>query len=327
MRNNKFIALIVSVLTLTGCNAVAETFEKGAFNTQSFSENYYKHIPERYLSDTYAETLYDISDKITINEPLQNAFNDAIKSDLLNKNLSLKEAVELYGNDKTKSITRDDYSTEIEYMEAIFDSLSSPQNSKANFINYAANNNLSKGQYSKNVQESFKRGIFSKLTDGVIKCDGTGPKVRVQINEQGMGQTFDYELVNYYRFMFSVRGGSSIDYAKHGISRVTKAKVKINVSFFIEKSTTNKAAKHTLSFVVPEMYSDNEAIIYTNIISFDLWEILGPETLKRVNGLTISFELLEHAALKPSGVLNPAMAEEEFALMLYEVMLPYSFWR
>ncbi|HOH95388.1 MAG TPA: hypothetical protein PK612_04440, partial [Bacilli bacterium] len=65
---------------------------------------------------------------------------------------------------------------------------------------------------------------------------------------------------------------------------------------------------------------------FTSIISFDLREVLGAETLKRVNGLMISYELLEHEFLKPGGVLDTSL-NEEFALMLYEVMLPYSSWR
>ena len=326
MRKNKWIALLISVLTLTGCKAVTETFEKGAFHTQDFSENYYTNIPERYLTSNYEETVYEISDRININQPLDNAFDNAIRNDLVNQNLSLEEAIKLYGSAETKAIKKEDFRNEIEYMEAIFNSLSSAQNDKASWINYAANNNLVKGKYSKAIQESFKRGIFSKLTDGIIKCDGTGPKVRMQISEQGMGQTFEHELISYNRFVLSARGGTSVDYGSYGKARVTKAKVKINISFFIEKSTTNSASKHTVTFIVPEMHSDNEAILFTSIISFDLREVLGAETLKRVNGLMISYELLEHEFLKPGGVLDTSL-DEEFALMLYEVMLPYSSWR
>ncbi|MGI6735201.1 MAG: hypothetical protein BWY30_00240 [Tenericutes bacterium ADurb.Bin239] len=325
MKKIKRIALLVGVLTITGCKAVTEIFEKGSFYTSVFSENYYREIPQRYLSDDYAETVYAIDDQININQPLDNAFENAIKHDLISKNISLEKVIELYGSDATKAIKASDYTNEIEYMEAVFGSLGSAENAKANWINYANNNNLSKGNYSKSIRESFKRGIFSKLTDGNIKCDGNGPKARIQIDERGMGHTFDHELINYQRFIISARGGSTVNYGNYGVARVTKAKVRVNVSFFIEKSTTNAASKHTVTFVVPEMHSDNEAILFSTIISFDLSEILGAETLKRVNGITINYELLEHAFLKPGGVLDESL-DEEFALMVYEVMLPYSSW-
>ncbi|OQC10530.1 MAG: hypothetical protein BWX74_00603 [Tenericutes bacterium ADurb.Bin087] len=326
MKKSKWMALLISALTLTGCKAVTETFEKGSFNTQVFSENYYTKIPERYVTGNYNETIYDISERIRINQPLDNAFDGAIRHDLISQNLSLAEAIELYGDAATKALKKEDYPSEIEYMEAIFNGLSSAQNDYASWINYATNNNLVKGRYSKAIQESFKRGVFSKLTDGIIKCDGSGPKVRMQINEQGMGQTFEHELISYDQFVLSARGGTSVDYGKYGVARVTKAKVKVNISFFIEKSTTNIASKHTVTFVVPEMHSDNEAIIFTSIISFNLREVIGAETLKRVNGIMINYELLEHDFLKPGGVLNETV-DEEFALMLYEIMLPYSSWR
>lgn len=42
--------------------------------------------------------------------------------------------------------------------------------------------------------------------------------------------------------------------------------------------------------------------------------------------MTINYELLDHDYLMPGGVKNDT-TDYEFALMLYEVMFPYSVWR
>ena len=96
-------------------------------------------------------------------------------------------------------------------------------------VSLRKNNNLSVSAGNEKVKSSFKKGYFSKLTDGLILCDGTGSLVRMQIDENGIGQVFDHELIYYRNFILSARGGTDVDYT--GMERVRTAKVEFNISF------------------------------------------------------------------------------------------------
>lgn len=326
MKKIKYGLLLVGLLTITGCAAVNETFDVNQFHTQEFKENYYHFIPEKYLNDEqYTETIYDLTDKVILSTPYESAYNNIILSDITSQNITLQQAVELYGDENVKKIKVEDYAgNEAGYVLAVNEALADPMNIEASWFNYARHNSLTAKYLGESVSKSFKQGIFSKLTDTLIVCNGSGPLVRIQIDEKGMGQIFDHELIDYQNFIISARGGTNVNYSELGIPFVRYAKVKMNISFFIEKSTTSPALKHTISYVVPEMNVDNNSI--TTVMKMDLSALLPASALKRVSGMTISYELLEHDYLMPGGVKDSSL-DYEFSMMLYEVMFPYSSWR
>ncbi len=317
--------LLVGLLTITGCAAVAETFDEKAFHTQDFLENYYRTTPDKYKSTgVYAETIYDLSDHLLFSTPYANAHNMAIIDDLTSGFISLEKAIELYGDEEVKSLKKENFPSEADYVVAVNESLARPGNMSASWEQYARYNSLSSPSIGANVAETFKHGVFSKLTDSLVVCHGGGSLNRVQIDEDGFGQTFRHELIDYKNLIVAARGGTNVDYRSIGVPAVRRAKVKINISFFIEKSTTSAALKHTISYVVPEMHVDDNSI--TTIMKINLSSALPQETLKRASGLTVTVELMEHDYLMPGGVKDTTKTEE-FALMLYEIMLPHSTWR
>lgn len=327
MKKNNIGFLFAALFSITGCSAVRETFDQDQFHTNDFKLNYYHGTPSKYLvADNYRETIINATGRVTFNSPFDNAYNAIILSDVLNGDIpSIDEAIALYGDDKVKAIKLEDYASEVEYIFAINESLARPDNLKASYFHYAELNSMTTGaNFSETIKNAFKQGIFSKLTDTLIVCDGSGSLVRIQIDETGMGQTFSHELIDYRNFVISARGGTSIDYGKEGIPSVRSANVRMKISFFIEKSTTSEALKYTLIYDVPEMSSDNNSL--TTVMTMDLTSLLPAEALKRVNGMTINYELLDHDYLMPGGVKNDT-TDYEFALMLYEVMFPYSVWR
>lgn len=312
-------------MALTGCQAVEEIYKNGEFHTQEFSENYYRFVPPKYLSENYERREVNLqAGDVKFSTPFQNAYTDIILSDM-GPNFTLEDAIELYGSESVKAIKESDYASQVEYVYAVNEALASPSNFEANWFSYAKHNSLSTGEYfPESIRKGFKQGIFSKLTDTLIVCNGDGSLVRMQIGEEGMGQTFSHELINYRNFVISARGGTDIDYRTLGLSNVTRAKIRLDLSFFIEKSTTSPAIKYVVSYEVPDLNVDDNSV--TTVMSMDLSTLLPKEALKRVNGMTINFELLEHDYLMPGGVKDDSVTGE-FALMLYEVMFPHSVWR
>lgn len=323
MKKIKYGLFLAGLMALTGCAGIEEVYKQGEFHTAVFEDNYYRGMPTRYENGEYVETIYEITEHVAIGDPITNVFPTIVLGDYARGNISLAEILNNYGSQAAKDIKRDEYNSEMAYVDALMTELS--RSSSASWFNYAIYNNLVASNKNDSVKNAFKKGVFSKLTDGIIVCNGGGSLVRVQIDEAGIGETFEHELINYRNFVLSARGGTNLDYGAIGELRVTSVKVRINISFYIEKSSTNSVArKETLTYVVDELQSDRTTM--TTLMSVDLTKVLPAETLKRVSGMTINYELLEHNILKP-GDNSPASHDGEFALMLYEVMLPYSTWR
>lgn len=335
MKLHKLLPLLGVATILTGCTLVGETYNAGEFHTQDFTLNYYRNMPARFLSGDYVEEIYDLIGKVDLSEPHHNAFAQVMEGDIASgdNDINFEKTVELYGNKTAKEIKKEDYldkdgNVTADYNLAVIEQLADPSNVFASWTNYARYNNLAVSAGNDKVKSSFKKGYFSKLTDGLLRCDGTGSLVRMQIEESGMGQVFDHELISYRNFILSARGGTSVDYSKiPGVSTVKSAKVEFNISFYIEKSMTpnSKGKKITLNYTIDQLQTDDSGT--TSVMSFDLSKINpeNPELFKRVSGMSIDYKLLSHDYLMPGGVKDEA-AEGEFALMLYEVMLPFASW-
>lgn len=324
MKHKRFTFLFTALFALSGCKAVSETFDRNDFHSTDFGANYYTDIPARYKTNEYDEKQPRIAEFYNDHGTFSNIYETLIKSDINAKVLSLSDAVNLYGDENTKTLLSE------EEDEALIEEAlkTSP---KATIIEYAKHNNLSTRQSkSEQASESFRHGVFSKLTDGNVWCGGLGTKSRMQINEEGIGQVFAHELITYRNLIINLRGGTNIDYEELRIPRVGSAKINLHIAFYIEKSSTHNATKYTLTIPINDLQVDNN--MNTNNISLNLLSYFidfagGEEALyllKRVSGITISFDLVEHSIIKPAG--EEKNDEYEFALMLYEIMLPYSTW-
>ena len=75
-------------------------------------------------------------------------------------------------------------------------------------------------------------------------------------------------------------------------------------------------------FPIEDLRTDDNA--QTNIIQLYFEDVMSEEELpllKRANAMSVSYELLDHEMIRPGGVDNPEN-DYEFAVMMYEVMLP-----
>lgn len=314
---------------LTSCKgAVQEVYTQGEFHTQDFLNNYYRNFPSALKDIKYNqnETVINLnSTQFGQSRAYEKAYNQAIMKDLQKGLISFDQLIENYGDDTVKAIKKSNYTSETAYLNAI--TLAMGNSSKTTWSDYSKVNSLTAQNHGNPaINDYFKRGMFSKLTEGLLACDGSGPLVRVQIDEEGFGRQFDYELVDYKVLTLSLRGGTNIPYEELNIPRVRSAKIELTVSFYIEESVSNDARKVTFTFPIDDLRLDDNA--QTNIVQVYFDEIMSPAELpllKRANAISISFELVEHEIIKPSGVDNPAN-DYHFAVMMYEVMLPYSDW-
>lgn len=315
---------------LTSCKAaVAEVYDRGEFHTQDFENNYFTTFPETLKSNKYDinHTMISLNNlQFSQSRVYQKAYNQAIMKDLQKGYLTLAELIANYGDDNVKAIKEADYPPgDIQYINAITQAME--QSTKTSWNDYSRVNSLAAQEYGNTaINDFFKKGMFSKMTDGLLACDGSGPLVRMQINEQGFAKQFDYELIDYKVLTLSLRGGTNIPYHEISTPRIPTANINLTVSFYVEESVSNQARKVSFVFPIEDLRTDDNA--QTNIIHLYFADVMTAEQLaliKRANAMSVSYELVEHDLIKPDGIDNP-LNDYEFAVMMYEIMLPYSTW-
>lgn len=315
---SRYLLMPLIALTLVSCKgAVREVYQGNEFHTQDFVANYYTIFPDELKDVKYAqnETIIDLlANQFTQKQVFSNAYYEAIFKDFTRGFLSYQDMIDLYGDQTIKQMQKDGRS-EFEIAEAL------PNSTKATWYEYAKHHKLS------NYNDSFKSGIFSKLTEGLLSCDGSGSLVRIQINEDGFGKIFDYELNQYDSLTISLRGGTDIPYGTTGLeTRINTASIDLTVDFYIPQNISNEARKVSFTFPIDDLVTDKS--LETNIIHLYFDEVMTPtelQQIKRANAISINYELRDHSIIKPAGVDNPNN-DYAFAVMLYEVMLPNSVW-
>lgn len=327
-RRNIILLPLVAVL-LTSCkSAVEEVYDLGQFHTQEFLDNYFRTFPDELKDSKYNvnSLIYDLEDSdFAQSRVYQKAYTQAIMKDLQKGLITFDQLIELYGDDAVKAIKESNYSSETAYLNAITSAMAA--STRTTWNDYARANHLAMQNYGNPaINDFFKKGMFSKMTDGLLACDGSGPLVRMQIDENGFGRQFDYELIDYSVLTLSLRGGTNIPYHELLTPRIPSASINLTVSFYIEESISNEARKVTFNFPIEDLRTDDNA--QTNIIQLYFEDVMSEEELpllKRANAMSVSYELLDHEMIRPGGVDNPEN-DYEFAVMMYEVMLPYSIW-
>ena len=324
---NKVIIGAVALLTLSSCGvALKETFPGPVFQNPNFEDNYYEVFPNELKVANDKETI-----TVNVDSPGVTYYKNLIDDPDATIDLMIKDAAK-YGdkmNSETKTIISY-YLTEAENYrieKAIYDAAVADPNvpnpetapTAPNKISYT--NNYYKATSLGKVDNSFRNGYFSKLTDGITFCGGNGAGARIQAKEAGFGEVFQKELIEYTTLLIAFRGGTNVDWGANGIARVTSAKIELNIDFYIEN--TDKYDRVRLSFEA-ETFTDSASS--TNLLHIDLGEFLKeqPDILKRMRGVSFTYKLLEHEYLKPDGV--DAGHDEEFGLLVYEFALPYSVW-
>lgn len=335
--NNKIKpVLFLLPLLLTSCmSQVKEVYDKDTFHTQDFAKNYYREFNDKLKTDKYREKVFELKNGVDYNKGLGENVTAAssavhiIRQDIMNNLISIEKVVELYGTDQAKAIKIESYPSEANYyLDIMENKLDNVNYFNVGWRDYAKANNLvttaAEGQ-----KEDFKRGVFSKLTDTIIACDGTGSLVRVQLDETGFSKNFKHELIEFPSLVLALRGGTNIDYHARGIERIRTSEITLDISFYVEQGPSQVARKTTFRLDIDDLHTDNNASTNTNMIQINFKDILKTtaeiDLIKRTTAISVNFTLDKHEILKPNEHTEKN-EEDLFGLMLYEIMLPYSTW-
>lgn len=287
MKHKTLLLFSFLLLTVTSCKSdVTEVFYANQYETADFLLNYYSNYPFSLKNNISNEVTYDL-------DPSQYTY------ELITSTTGLTAVV---NEDESRG-----HNLDMTYNAWWY---------------YGTLNRLS------NIDKSFRYGYFSKLTDGLLNCDGSGAPVRVQIDENGIGQIFTKELIDYTSIILTFRGGTNTPWETlSGVTKTTTTSIRISFSFYVLESNLKDYKKITFNADVDTRTDDHGSI--TNVLQFYFDDVLTTtetfRSIKRATAMSISYELLNHDYIAPLGVDNPSN-DYEFALMLYEVMLPYSRW-
>jgi len=306
MNKGKIGLITISLLMLTACGAeVNELFDAGQFESAEFLDNYYEVFPSPLLETP-------VTKQFIVDE------SNSDYGTLFDTNIATAPI---------KYILDTDYALGFE--EEMYDLYNAESETPLNVLE-VSNQYFYKNRLM-NLDRSFKYGYFSKLTDGLVHCDGSGAHVRIQLKEQGMGQIFSKELIDYSTMMLVFRGGTNIPWGTEGYPHLDAeertSQLAINVALYVANNDDD--SYHQYLFTTTKDVKTDDNGMNTNILYINLAEVLGNDVqlIKRATAFSINYKLLDHPKLKPiGGSPLPGYEDKEFALMFYELMFPHSSW-
>jgi|GEM_PF-4846431 len=296
----KGILILLPILVLSSCGTMTrEIYSDGQFEDPIFSANYYTYLPSSLQTATDFSTYQLNESNSKYGEIINNTFTQSLAAQDVIRNLPNAATIfnKLYGD----SSTLNDYEKTDAYYEQ---------------------NALGK------INDSFRYGYFSKLTDGLAHCDGSGARVRIQATENGFGTIFNRQLTQYYSFVLALRGGTDIPWGSSEYPVMSdedsQATIELTISFYIMNSDFATYKRISFTKTIETRTDDHGS--NTNILQFYFNDVMGSNVgqIKNAAGFSLNYEILEHNVLKPGGVSQDL--PYKFGLMIYEMELPSSRW-
>ena len=189
------------------------------------------------------------------------------------------------------------------------------------------------------ADESFYYGVQSKLFDGQAYCDGYFQKHRVQSNEKGFSVRFQKESdeLTYFAMQFKATTNNQIECYKVGSDDLASSDgqlfhesvINLYVTLYVKNDSGAIVGHKFKSLVdITKHINENtgETIYHTNngeyymFYGFDLTEY----NLSRLVGFSVTFDIVSDSLIEwneTKGITNI-----DYALFIYEVFLPYTYW-
>ena len=261
------ITSLLTILALSACDVSTDnTYKTTDYNDPVFANNYYK-IQEESITSRIKTV-----NAITLSKENNNVF-------------TTYDELKAYGEEMDKDVAND---------AVTYDGVSH-FNSKTSY---------GKEKCLGNVDDSFNHGILSKLTDGLMFCDGkTFQGVRVQIDQEGF--IHEYEKACYYADYFAMSFKAGADYTNPNYASAATYKIKLNIKLYTEKddNIVENVCSYTMENVVRDRYY---------LFGFKLAENM----CLNLKGLGISYDLLDY---------NEGESVDT-CLHLYETLFVNSVW-
>lgn len=156
-----------------------------------------------------------------------------------------------------------------------------------------------------NIDDSFNHGMLSKLTDGLLFCDGiTYQGVRVQIDQTGFVHEYEKKCVYADYFAMSFKAGSDYTSSIYPKSGATY-NIKLNIKLYVEED--GKFIENICSYKMDNVIRDKYYLFGFN---------LTKDLAQNLKGIGVSYDLIsttEDAAL-------------DQCIYLYETLFVNSTW-
>ena len=212
-------------------------------------------------------------------------------------------------------------------------------NQATGIIHYTNANDYGEDYKMNSVDDSFNYGYQSKLFDGQMVCGAQNyhPEWayqlgRIQTNEKGFSVRFAKESddLHYFAMQFKASTNNQIDCYPVGSDQLSLA----SDPYHDEQIRHNSVVTLTVSIYV----KTNKGIVvhpYTSVINFDNNNTnnggyyifyafsLEEENLSRAIGVSFTFSV-EDALITHN--INKGITNIDYALFLYEMFLPYTYW-
>ena len=247
---NKKVILIslLSVFGLSACELKEGTvFSRSDYNDPIFENNYYRVKEEGITKNILRSNVHELDD----------TENKVFKT---------------YDELKALEIDRAVNTGEVTYDSLIYSNYNTT---------YGDRNRLG------NLDDSFNKGIYSKLTDGLLFCDGkTFQGVRVQIDQEGFIHGYDKYISHADYFALSFKAGS--DYTSPLYPKSATYDIKLKIAFY----TPNYYGWDLVGFEERIYTYTLNSIVRDKYYLFGFYLELFEKQMDDIAGIGISYELL-----------------------------------
>ncbi len=307
MKNKKILPLILLPFVLASCSKTKELYDKNAYNSTDFMQNYYTEQNNVDQVKTIKEERFNGGEHVYLSSLSLFATGQHLNG--------LKDRDQYDENNNLLEWTKD-----------------TPQ---VDLDGYGPAKCLTR------IDNSFANGFLSRLYDGRVRCDGLYQHSRVQLSESGYSTFFPKELVSAKYFAMSMFNKTSpnADSAFSGCL----ANMDLEISFYQHTSKNNEYNKYVVEikdFDIPIDTGGNASLLL-----FYFSDIFGSNYMDIVNGVTAMSFNYKVNEVKPGENVSSSSFNEtinkfgvpssdknieattHMALMLYEVLFPDSSWR
>ena len=289
--NKRKYLLILPIIALTSCGYSLEYLVKGdKYVSAIFSENYYTHW-DNELKNPYSEVTKEMDDT---------------NSMVIIADSTPHLPFDLVGLDQFD----DQYFQHIPTDEAFA--------STHRLINY---------------DDSFNYGVQSKLFDGQVKCHGNLHRARVQANKNGFSVRFSKESdeLKYFACEYRVTTDNTVAcYNMDDDPETSVPRRQPDEALFHNSTLSLKLSIYTREGNAIVKHSYTRDIVYdhkeTNDGNYYTFELISleHEGLTRAIGLSMEFDVSDELIDKNKNA--PEHIDIDYAVMMYEMFLPYTTW-
>ncbi len=185
------------------------------------------------------------------------------------------------------------------------------------------------------TSEIFNYGVQSKLFDGITWCGGRHQRVRVQARKNGFSVRLSKEsdTVKYFAMNYKSTTNNQIRCYSHITGNISTSDgdkfhastIDLTVTLYC-KSEVNKIVGYDFKKEVSFPHTNDGDYYYFHGFKT---EDIGTEnfTISRLVGFSVTFdvthdELIEYNASKT----DVELTDNDYALFIYEVFMPYTYW-